>query len=769
MDSEPRPNLSAYKLLAELPTFKSGQFFTPDYLHLTTQVRSHVYNTRITQVKTVQVPFESSKGLNVPSVDLPKGTIEIFSDDGFWRACFKVDTVDGKERRVLELWDVRTGRRNAERILTDICGDFLSDETWGPPRLYYDETQTDTGILSLVFTAHRLSPSQTSDLSPFDQHKFTPTWGELNAKNTFPTIFYCSANISPKTEISLNVVPVVSASLDETISFGQPVLAMMNGERKLVLATGYGTMEDGRRLGIVYCTNRRAEIWTIPVPPPPSSGSLTSTYEGASLSDMTRISGSDRSARSPRVLDRSKVNKPDILVYLSNPLGGAHNSCASLHLQHLSNLSLISKTEKEERDDDDVLVGPVWDPESKDAFPGLYVQALPAFPFLNTNEPFIVLTSIKRSRSTVYAIPLDVSGKGIRSNPVELTREGLNSWSVLGTDAETRVCLVRSGLMDPQEVVVGQITPDDEGDLELQILNGVEGGFKLDSDARVDIIKLTHPVETIRFRPSSNSTQSSGIRLLSIHGGPHSTTTTAFSPLAAALVQEGYEIYLVNYTGSLGYGEKWAQALVGECGQMDIRDCWEAVERMLGDAQAEGETKPKIGIMGGSHGGFLTAHLTSKYPDAFHAAILRNPVISLGENAGTSDIPDWVYAELGLPFSLSSKDDRPQTTPTVDQYKFLQSRSPIGNAHNVKAPSLILMGDSDQRVPPSQTKGWYHALRSRSHQIKTYNRTLLEEDRIPELAVECLVFKGEGHALDGVKAELASAEATFAWFKKYLA
>lgn len=63
------------------------------------------------------------------------------------------------------------------------------------------------------------------------------------------------------------------------------------------------------------------------------------------------------------------------------------------------------------------------------------------------------------------------------------------------------------------------------------------------------------------------------------------------------------------------------------------------------------------------------------------------------------------FTELDLPFSFSASDPRPSITPTPEQYAFLQSRSPITLAHQVKAHTLLLVGLEDRRVPPSQAKG----------------------------------------------------------------
>lgn len=153
-----------------------------------------------------------------------------------------------------------------------------------------------------------------------------------------------------------------------------------------------------------------------------------------------------------------------------------------------------------------------------------------------------------------------------------------------------------------------------------------------------------------------------------------------------------------------------------------------------------------------------------QYPNVFTAAVLRNPVISAGE-VSTSDIQDWYFAEFGLDYplpslplgytGLSSATTKASPSPpqiiTPEVYSKLFHASPIAHVQKVTAAVLLLIGDSDQRVAPTQGIGYYHALKA------------LRADCPDD--VEMLVFGGEGHPLDGLEASKVVWLRTAEWFK----
>lgn len=135
--------------------------------------------------------------------------------------------------------------------------------------------------------------------------------------------------------------------------------------------------------------------------------------------------------------------------------------------------------------------------------------------------------------------------------------------------------------------------------------------------------------------------------------------------------------------------------------------------------------------------------MIAKYPDFYSAAILRNPVIAIPELASTSDIPDWSYSQFGIPYNHPSP-------AFVSQQLFdkLHAASPITYANKIKAPVLLLIGEDDQRVPPSQGKALYSYLKG------------------AEREVDILMFPKNSHPLDKVEAACVGWKEGLEWFKK---
>ncbi|KAI3814323.1 hypothetical protein L1987_19074 [Smallanthus sonchifolius] len=177
-----------------------------------------------------------------------------------------------------------------------------------------------------------------------------------------------------------------------------------------------------------------------------------------------------------------------------------------------------------------------------------------------------------------------------------------------------------------------------------------------------------------------------------LHGGPHGVSLSSFSKTSGFLASIGYSLLIVNYRGSLGFGEEALQSLLGKIGSQDVNDVLTSVDHAVDMGLAN---PSKITVLGGSHGGFLTTHLIGQAPDRFAAAAVRNPVCNLALMVGTSDIPDWCFVETFGTSGLFSYTE----APSPKLLSFFHEKSPISHVSKVKTPTLFLLGAKDLRVP----------------------------------------------------------------------
>ncbi|GAA5972853.1 hypothetical protein JCM11641_003973 [Rhodosporidiobolus odoratus] len=712
------------------------------------------------------------------------------SPDGKRQAVFRVSAAkEGKEqKRMIEVLDVSSGWKESEIEVTKENGDFYFDGTFGLPSWH-------PSSLALVYTAEAPPSKPDPKATRPSQQKFhwEPDFGETFIGKREPTLFLLVLPGSPLNSLvaakkELDKPTVHRLIVPETVPgtyFGQPTFLPTPSEEQVVLAaTGYSTLADGRKLGIVYCCNRSARIYALSLDveeekaePEVEGRNEDKLRKVFRIAKATPISAKDRSSRSPRVVSGSSS-----LVYLSNPLGGPHASCGQLHIASLSlSLSTSSSSSltlvKVKLKEDKILVSVVNVPDPKtpgpgspsDPFPGLYVDQLPQEPCLSGGQS-VVMTSIWRSRRVPLVVDL-ASGKVTSLAPwpekkdevdaalpylyllnEESDQDALASVAVIGTDGESRVVALRSSPVSPPKVVVGKV---EGGKVEWKVVreSGLSGKL---SDAlsclSYTVLPLPKfaPTELILVSPNSiDPTAPSRPNLPPLinqpHGGPHSTACTEWNYSAAASVLAGYRFCHVNYPGSLGFGQHAVDVLPPRLGELEV-EATLAAPHYLNSLSLASRTKGKKLLMGGSHGGWTACHLTARFPSEYDAVVMRNPVTDLVGNAAVTDIPDWCFAEGDLPYPFSS----PPTYLTPSTYEKMHSISPLRYATSVRTPTLLLIGAEDRRVPPPQGKAWYHALKQAGTEV------------------EMLMFPGNGHPIaETVESEWVAWESGLRWLARF--
>ncbi|KAJ7424742.1 acylamino-acid-releasing enzyme-like protein [Willisornis vidua] len=222
--------------------------------------------------------------------------------------------------------------------------------------------------------------------------------------------------------------------------------------------------------------------------------------------------------------------------------------------------------------------------------------------------------------------------------------------------------------------------------------------------------------------------------------GPHAVFDARWRPSMAALCQLGFAVLLVNYRGSLGFGQASISSLISRVGEQDVADTQLAVEQAL---HREPLDPHRLALLAGSHGAFIALHLLTREPERYRACALRSPVSNLPALLGTSDIPDWRYTSLGLPYSF-------ERVPRAEEVATMLLRSPIARAAQVQTPVLLCVGARDRRVSPTQALELYRVLRAR------------------DVPARLLWYPEGGHALTGVETEADVFKNCARWFLQHL-
>ena len=246
------------------------------------------------------------------------------------------------------------------------------------------------------------------------------------------------------------------------------------------------------------------------------------------------------------------------------------------------------------------------------------------------------------------------------------------------------------------------------------------------------------PIEGVLHKPAGFQAGKRYPLLIVIHGGPTGVSRpTPFAgsssyPIAVWLAR-GVLVLEPNYRGSAGYGEKFRKLNVRNLG---IGDAWDVISG-IDDLVAKGLVdNDKVGTMGWSQGGYISAFLTTHDSARFKA---------VSDGAGISD---WMtyYVNTDIhPFTRRYLKATPWDDPEI-----YRQTSPITYIKNAKAPTLIQHGEKDPRVPIPNAFELYQGLR---------------DQNVP---VRLIVYKGFGHGLTKPKANRAAMEHNLAWFGHYV-
>ena len=245
-------------------------------------------------------------------------------------------------------------------------------------------------------------------------------------------------------------------------------------------------------------------------------------------------------------------------------------------------------------------------------------------------------------------------------------------------------------------------------------------------------------IPAIYYLPYQASADNKVPAMVWVHGGPGGQTRHGFSSLIQFMVNQGYAVLAVNNRGSSGYGKTFYQMDDKNHGEKDLQDCVEGKNWLADQTEIYGD---KIGIIGGSYGGYMTMAALTYTPEEFAVGVNLFGVTNWMRTL-KSIPPYWesfresLYKELGDPYSADSTR--------------LKRISPLFPTDKVTKPLIVLQGAQDPRV-----------LQVESDEIVAGVR----KNNVP---VEYVLFEDEGHGFVKKENQIEANERIVKFLDKYL-
>lgn len=343
------------------------------------------------------------------------------------------------------------------------------------------------------------------------------------------------------------------------------------------------------------------------------------------------------------------------------------------------------------------------------------------------------VTVVNKDARTETQIRETATGK-----PLELPVEpGVNIEGVRFSRDEKSIAYYVRGSREPADLFVYDIASGKAR----KLTSSLNSKIKSDDLVDAEVVRFNSYDGTVIpglfYKPKQAGRSSKVPALVWVHGGPGGQERIGYSGLVQYLINHGYAVYGINNRGSSGYGKTFYKMDDLKHGDADLDDCV-ASKKMLA---ATGWVDPdRIGIIGGSYGGYMVCAALAFRPDAFAVGVdffgVTNWVRTL------KSIPPWWEAQR---VSLYSELGDPNT-----QEDYLRKISPLFHADKMKKPMLVLQGGNDPRV------------------LKVESDEMVAAARKAGAPVEYIIFPDEGHGFRKKENQLKGYKATLEFLDKHL-
>jgi dipeptidyl aminopeptidase/acylaminoacyl peptidase len=224
-----------------------------------------------------------------------------------------------------------------------------------------------------------------------------------------------------------------------------------------------------------------------------------------------------------------------------------------------------------------------------------------------------------------------------------------------------------------------------------------------------------------------------------VHGGPeaqiHNGWLNGYSQPGHVAAARGFASFYPNYRGSIGRGVAFSKLGQGDPAGREFDDLVDGVDALIAQGLVD---RSKVGVTGGSYGGYATAWCSTFFSDRFAAGVMSVGISDKISKSGTTDIPEEEF--------LVHARKRPW-----DNFQFFLERSPIRHVQKHRTPLLIMHGKDDPRVHPSQSLELYRYLKMMN-----------------QAPVRLVLYPGEGHGNRKAAARYDFHLRMLQWMEHYL-
>lgn len=241
-------------------------------------------------------------------------------------------------------------------------------------------------------------------------------------------------------------------------------------------------------------------------------------------------------------------------------------------------------------------------------------------------------------------------------------------------------------------------------------------------------------VSAVLWMPFNLKRDGSAPAVVIAHGGPTGQTFDSFDPTAIALASRGYVVIAPNPRGSTGYGRAFMEANKRDLGGGDLADEAAGAQFLVDSGYVD---QKKLGITGGSYGGYMTVMALAKMPGFWAAGVEEYGIVNWNSmwERGSPALREYQRGLIGDP--VKDKDVYARV-------------SPLTYLKDTKAPLLVLQGENDIRVPKYEAEQIVATL-------KAAGRT-----------VDAAYYPEEGHGFLKREHQIDALERTVRWFDRYL-